>query len=429
MKAKLTKAVVEGALPAAKRYLIRDAGDGAVKGFALKVEPSGHRAFVFIYRTRGGRRVTPSRVSIGPYSSSLTVAEARGRALELKRRVHAGEDPAQDFRVQKAQDRAQLSLTATREAGRVELVVAAYTAMLKRRARPLRALGRLEAYFRQYLIGTEQDPGPWRGRPIQDIRASDVRDILRGMVEMGRVSSIRHVLHAVSPMFDFAVAEEHIKENPARGIRPRDFGCVQAPRGRVLNRNELRAVWAAADKIGYPFGPFFKLLILTGQRRNEVAGMRLDELDLAAKVWLIPGWRTKNGEPHVVHLSALALEIIAGLPKPRGGLLFTTNGKTAISGFSRAKIILDRECHVPNWVPHDLRRTLVTACCDDLKVRHEVADKVINHRSGIIRGVAAVYQRAEFLDERRRALEDWGQHVGQIVAHAIRELITQQAAE
>jgi integrase len=211
--------------------------------------------------------------------------------------------------------------------------------------------------------------------------------------------------------------------NPFRNL---PVSAATTERERVLSDEEVRDIWAAAAATSYPFGPFYQIAILTLQRREEVAGMRWSELSPDGCSWLIPGARMKNGKPHDVHLSPPAREILRLLPRQDGqDLLFSTTGNTPISGFSRAKKALDaavmmmRERHrrpggtssalVP-WRLHDVRRTGVSTLAR-LGVDSVVADKLLGHQAAKLRGVAAVYQRHDFADERAGALETWAGHV------------------
>jgi integrase len=189
-------------------------------------------------------------------------------------------------------------------------------------------------------------------------------------------------------------------------------------RDRVLSDVEIKAFWAACERSGWPFGPLFKLLLLTGQRREEVGALRWGEFDLDSGTWTIPATRAKNKKLHDVHLSAFALELLAGLPR-MGDLLFASRG-AAPSGYSKAKGRLD--CFVGEivggtvepWVLHDLRRTTASGMAR-LNIAPHVVDRVLNHVSGTIRGVARIYNRYDYRDERMAALEAWGRHIEALV--------------
>jgi integrase len=171
----------------------------------------------------------------------------------------------------------------------------------------------------------------------------------------------------------------------------------------------LVAIINTARQMGGAFGSIIRMLILTAQRRNEVSEMTWDELDLDSSQWEIPSARTKNEKPHTVHLSEQAASVISGISSI-GSFVFTSNGKTPFSGFSKSKKRLDELSGVTNWRLHDIRRT-VTSGMAKLGIAPHIADKILNHQSGTISGVAAVYQRHEFLEERKTALDVWGNYV------------------
>jgi integrase len=188
-----------------------------------------------------------------------------------------------------------------------------------------------------------------------------------------------------------------------------------------LTDDELQAVWQGAEAIGWPFGAIVRMLILTGQRRGEVAGMRWQELDFDAKTWTLPKERCKNGVEHVVPLSSAAIEILGSLPRIAGELVFSFNGRAVPDGFDRAKKRIDAYIAgrngkpIPAWRLHDLRRTFASGCAR-LGVQLPVVEKLLNHTSGSFRGVAGVYQRHDFAGEQRAAVETWARHVEALVS-------------
>ena len=147
--------------------------------------------------------------------------------------------------------------------------------------------------------------------------------------------------------------------------------------------------------------------------------MTWDELDLEKRVWTIPRERAKNDRAHTVHLSDLAVEIIESVPRQKSRLLFTTNGERHVSGYSRSKTALDRAMGADEWILHDLRRTATTGMAR-LNIPPHVVDKILNHTSGTIRGVAAVYNRFEYLDERKAALVAWASYIGGLIGRDAR---------
>ncbi len=151
------------------------------------------------------------------------------------------------------------------------------------------------------------------------------------------------------------------------------------------------------------------MLVLTAQRRDEVGRLTWDQLDLEKAIWVMPPEHSKNGKPHLVHLSRLAQDLIRKTPR-LGDLVFSGDGEGLFQGYSKAKARLDRLSGVSDWTLHDLRRTVVSGMARQGAAPH-VADKILNHQTGTISGVAAVYQRHEFLHERKMALDTWGQSI------------------
>jgi len=245
--------------------------------------------------------------------------------------------------------------------------------------------------------------------------------------------------------FNWTVEREIITASPMAGLKA---PTAETARDRALNDEEIRLFWAGCDKLGWPFGPMFKLLLLTAQRRDEVRGMEWTEIEPREKrVWAIPREKAKNDRAHEVSLSELAIEIIDGLPRmsrPRtdsagsepSPYVFTTNGERPVSGFSKAKERLDKhmlellcaelgeagkdpgKAEIDGWILHDLRRTAATGMAR-LNIAPHVVDWILNHVSGTIRGVAAVYNRHAYLEERRAALEAWGRYVEGLVRPGI----------
>jgi integrase len=220
----------------------------------------------------------------------------------------------------------------------------------------------------------------------------------------------------------------------------------EQPRDRVLSDDELRWLWCGCDEIGWPFGSLAKLLLLTAQRRDEVAGMEWSEVDLAKRIWTIPKHKAKNGRAHQVHLSDETIEVLRTVTRVGDRLALSTTGVAPISGFSRSKRRLDAAmaetrrkelglpfekegCRyaIPNWTLHDLRRTATTGMAR-LRFPPHVVDKVLNHTGGTIRGVAAIYNQFSYLDERRAALEAWGRQVTGLVTPGAANVVALRAS-
>jgi integrase len=208
----------------------------------------------------------------------------------------------------------------------------------------------------------------------------------------------------------------HPRSIPGR----RRANAHEGSRPRPLSDEELARVILAAREIDARYGDIVELLALTGQRREEVARLAWEELDFSQRIWTIPKERTKNAKPHVVHLSDEAIAVLERRQK-HGTHVFTFHGGRPFQKFSFAKRKLDQLSGVAGWRLHDLRRTCVSGMAR-LGVAPHVADKILNHQSGTISGVAAVYQRHEFLGERKDALDKWGAHVVRTITAMLGEL-------
>jgi integrase len=393
MGVKLTKRVVEAAdAGASDQYL----WDAEVKGFGLKITPAGRKVFVFQYRM-GGRGAKTERYTLGEYKSPYTVDGARGEAVRLLAEVKAGRNPAEAKR---------------RSDSTAPLFGDMAARFVERHAKPNTRDWRKT----EYLLRRDVLPF-WAMRPVSEITRPDVIELIDRVVDRGARVHANRVLAAVRVLFNWALSRGVIEASPAAGVKAPG---AETARERVLAENELREVWRAADTTAYPFGPFFKLLILTAQRRDEVAGMRWSEIDATRALWTIPGERAKNAHAHAVALSAPALDILRAIPRLDGSdFVFTTTGSAPISGFSKAKARLDRASGVglsdrDGWRVHDLRRTATTFMAE-MGIAPHVVDKLLNHVSGSIRGVAAVYNRHSYTDERRRGLDAWAQRLAAIV--------------
>ena len=255
----------------------------------------------------------------------------------------------------------------------------------------------------------------WGSRKVDSITKGDVILHLDAMMARGVTVAANRTLAALHLFFAWCERRELVPANPcARVDRP----AAEKPRTRVLSDDELRLFWraTAVERI---FGPMFRLLALTGQRRDEGRAMTWSEVDLNERTWTIPAERTKNGREHAVPLSDAACDLLRKTRRIAGkrGLVFSTNGKTPLSGLSRAKrrldasmITLAREvdanAKIDPWVLHDLRRTCATGMAR-LGIALPVIEKVLNHAIGSFAGIVSVYQHHTYAEEKRNALDVW----------------------
>jgi integrase len=391
-------------LPAARKEI----SDGRIGGLYLVVQPSGAKSWAVRYRAHG----SPKKLTIGPYPA-VDLAAARRRAQEALGEVAGGNDPSAQ---KKAARQAQKAANSTED--RVETVVDEFIRKyLAKKAKPSWAK---EA---ERLLRVEIVPKFGKKR-LGEITRADVRRLLDDIAQRAPITANR-TLAVFRKLCNWAVSKETITASPCAGI---EAPTSERSRDRVLEDDEIGLAWQAFDSIGWPFGPICKLLLLTGARRDEVASMEWRELDLEAKVWRLPEARTKNKRAHEIPLPDAAVAILKALPRIEGkaGLVFSTTGVTAVSGFSRAKSAIDRamvgalretaEAPQP-WVIHDLRRTVATNL-QRLGVKLEVTEAVLNHVSGSRAGIVGIYQRHEYAAEKRAALDAWARRLDEIVTGA-----------
>ncbi len=384
----LTDVSIRKTNPAPTRQEIRD--DGA-PGLYLIVQPTGAKSFAARY-SRNGRVL---KTTIGPYPA-VTLADARRQALQIAAAVASGADPQSDRRAA----RAAANVPAERTVAEVA------DEFLKRHTDEKNG-PRWAAETRRIL---ERNILPLiGGKAVSSVGKADIRDMLDAIKDRGTPIAANRTLSVVAKLFRWALSRSYIDRDPCAGIaKP----ATEQKRDRVLSDGELARVWHAAEAMPYPFGPAVRLLILTGARRDEVGGMRWTEVDLAEKVWTLPGARAKNGVEHVIPLSDAAVGILESMPRigRRDGFVFPMTGLTPISGWSKAKAHLDKASGITGWTIHDLRRTFATGLAG-LMVALPVDEKILNHISGSFGGVAGIYNRHAFANEKRDALDKWAARV------------------
>jgi integrase len=397
--------------------------DAAFRSLALRVTAGGHRSWSLFYRAGGRLR----RFTLGKFPA-LKPAAARREASRILEQVELGKDPQAERKAQRYGRQPDQ-----------ETFGAAVHDYLERHARKHQ---RASTYKETERVLQGDDLKSWQKWQLGSISRRDVNDVIDEITLRAEVQANR-TLAKLRAFFNWAVKKDRIKVSPVEGMEPPN---KEEDRDRVLSDDEIRWLWAACEASGWPFGPLAQLLLLTAQRRDEVASVEWAEVDFKEKLWSIPAKKAKNNNAHLVPLSGAALAILESLPRIGNGLIFTTTGKTAVSGFSRAKRRLDKEMEgarrtslnlplhddayrraigipqnkplpmeIPPWILHDLRRTATTGMAR-LKIAPHVADKVLNHLTGKIKGVAAVYNKFEYLEERRAALETWGWHVENLIA-------------
>jgi integrase len=377
--------------------------DADLRGFGLKMSAKGSKIFLLQYRM-GGRGAATRRFTIGkndPWDAST----ARGEAERLLRLVAMGTDPQQAERDRK---RDEIDLAFAKYA---ERFLADYGV---RQWRP-RTFQSRAADLRRWVIPV------LKSRALPSITRRDIAAVFDGLPSNSPALP-RNVFAVVRKLFSWAQQRGDIERSPCDAMKSPP---AVASRDRVLDDEELMLIASLALSLGKPFGPFIHMLLTTGQRRDEVASMTWDELNQDKQEWSLPAHRTKNNRAHVVPLGDLAIDSLDKLalarPWPRKGLVFTTTASTPISGFSRMKRRLDHFIAkmadhrvVPSWRLHDLRRTMATNL-QRLGVRFEVTEALLNHVGSARSGVAGVYQRHDWREEKRQAIDLWNARLRQML--------------
>jgi integrase len=386
---KLTKSSID-VLPTPSSDVIY--WDAAFPGFGLKVTPKGGKVFVVLYRT-GGAGSKLRKYTIGPYGR-VTLHQARVAA----QKVFAAKLEGRDLAAEKREARRRVV------ADRVEDLLETFILQHVSQNR--------SAYEISRLLRREMGK-PWSGRSIHEITKRDVVDVISAIEQRRAPGTANKTLKVIKTFLRWCVGRAVLDRSPAEGV---PMPAKVVTRDRVLTDGELAQVILAARQMSGPYGGIVELLALTGQRREEVAAMTWGELDLHRRVWTLPKSRTKNAKEHAVHLSEQSMAVLLRTTV-RGPFVFTVLGSKPFREFSRTKRQIDEFSGVTGWRLHDLRRTCVSGMAR-LGIPPHVADKILNHQSGTISGVAAVYQRHDFLDERNDALERWGAHVAKIAVDA-----------
>ena len=390
---RLTKPTVSALkLPDGKSEMI--VFDSLLPGFGIRIRAGGKRTWIAQYRMGAKQR----RVSLGS-AEAMDPDEARRRARDVIAKVQLGGDPQVDKQRARAQAHDTLGtcigkyLSNYAERNMAPRTLAEVRRSLNKHWKPLHETGvhkiiRVSVASRLSEIGKENGP----------FAANRARAYLSGF-------------------FSWAVEQGFVEDNPVRGT-----GRIakEVTRDRVLSDAELRLIWEHSGSGEY--GVIVKLLLLTGQRREEIAAMQWDELDLANGLWSMGSGRTKNKRKHVITLSALVLELMQGVEHRGDRALCFGRRKGPFSGWSKAKSGLNERITaalrtenpkakpMSAWRLHDLRRTAATRMAD-LGVQPHVVEAVLNHVSGYKAGIAGVYNHAAYSSEKKAALTLWSEHV------------------
>jgi integrase len=357
--------------------------DRRLPGFCLRVSEKGRKSFCLLYRVNGIKR----RLTIGPYTGAGSLKAARDRARKALMAAAEGRDPASE------------KTQARRKGDTVGEVVEDYWRL---------HLAGLKDGSKARRILDQEVVARWRYRRIGQVTRRDIIEVVDEVAARGTTGHADKVRAWVHALMNWCLSRDLIEANPAAALRRPHKTRI---RSRVLGDEELRAIWMAAEELGYPFGPATQLLMLTGQRRGEVCCMRWSDVDLKERLWVMGD--TKGGRPHAVPLVPRACAILGGLPR-LGPYVFTTRGDRAISGLSKCKLRLNKTSGVQDWVLHDFRRTVRTAL-PRLGFEKHICDRVLGH---VTPDVSRHYDFWAYLPQKRAALAAWAEALERIIEGA-----------
>jgi integrase len=391
MRKKLTTKTIDALPPAkGKRYEVRDT---VLPGLHIRVSAKGGKVWYLATRVEGRMR----RIKLGAYPV-ISLSDARQRAQGILRDIALG-------------------AYAESDPGSPE--------------GPTPTLGDIIPQFIDRHA--KRHTKDWKGtqsvllrmkklhsKPIDQIKRADVVRELEAMIADieetgGKGTRANRGLAAIKKLYSWCIDQGIVEISPVAALKPL---IKEVARDRWLADDEIKSFWRGCETEDYPFEQFGKLLLLTGQRLREISDMRWSEIDLEKGTLTLKGSRTKNGTTHVLPLSPQAVTILSEMPRfLDSDYVFTTTGTTPISGYGRFKQRLDVfvGLDADDWRFHDLRRTAATNMAI-IGVQPHIIEAVLNHKTGIVSGVAAVYNRYAYVDEKREALERWANRVAELTA-------------
>ena len=379
--------------------------DSLMTGLYLIVQPTGRKSWQVRYRFGAKHR----RMTLGKFPL-LSLGDARAKARETLIAAQDGRDPAGEKEAEKAA-RIEVELSGRDKVGTL------FEQFGKRHLSKLKSGETVKREMLRHVIAV------WGERDIHDISKRDVIDLLDGIADSGRIVSANRVRAYVNKFLNWCVERDVIDQSPAMGVKPI---AKEKSRERVLTDDEIRWLWMACTRQGQPWGHLGKLLLLTGQRLGEVSKMTDHEVD--GDLWHLDASRTKNARAHDVPLSCAARDVLESVERVKGtaGYVFTTTGRSPLQGYHKGRSYLAQRMaeiaseergeaiEIPHWTFHDLRRTAATGMAK-LGIPVRVTEAVLNHVSGTAGGIVSVYQRHDYADEKRDALNAWGSMVVDLV--------------
>ena len=374
---------------------------GPPAGLYLVVQTTGKKTWAYRYRWNGVTR----KLTFKRRYPDMSLAAARAEAEIARAKLGGGIDPADPLAAPERDP---------------ETVPAVIIEFISRKVAKTKTRREVER-----ILSREIMPAWSHRHHISDVSRADVLRLIDGISDRHAPTMANKVLSVAKRLFSWCVERGLIETSPVAPVRSPN---KELSRDRVLLSGELAEVWQASEQLGYPFGPFYQILILTAQRRGEVAALRWQDMDLESGLWTMAAAHTKSGRPHDVPLSGPVLGILGSIARFDGDYVFsTTSGADYIRGFSGAKTRLDAAilearggqdpaaAAMAHWTIHDLRRSAATHMAAANNVAPHVLSSLLGHSPGRTMGISAVYIRHRYLEERRQALEAWANHVLDLV--------------
>ena len=374
--------------------------DDTIGGFGVRLRAGGKKTWVAVYRI--GRQTR--RVSIGD-ASVVSTEYARNAAREILSKARLREDV--QARRNQERDRQEITVSAV-----IEMYVDQYVAV--------RQKARTQLETKRHLLVH------WRDQHERPIHHLSQRDIAAGLARIAKDNgpiAANRARSAISGLFVWAMRQGLVDQNPVAATAP---PSLEKSRIRVLTDQEIALVWQnTTDSCDY--NSIIRLLLLTGQRRQEVGAIEWCEIDFRKMIWTLPRERTKNGLQHEVPLCSIAMSILESLPRNPDRPLIFGQGAGGFSGWSKSKERLDHRIMIDlsnkagavdaeplsKWVVHDLRRTVITGMAE-IGIQPHIIEAIVNHASGHKAGVAGIYNRASYAEEKRAALDRWSGHIASL---------------
>jgi integrase len=403
-KRTLTDRLIKSLKPA-KPEARYDVMDSVVPGLGIRVTSNGAKTFVLVARFPGSKN--PTRRALGEYDA-LTLTKARQKARDWLELIGRGIDPRNEEERQRAAELRQRKST----------FAAVAEDFIKDKLAGERKGREVERDIRREFLPR------WGKLPISQVTEDHIREVVKAAKDRGAPYQAHNLLTTARRLFSWAIDQRAygLESSPCDRLRPKKLIGQKNPRTRTLKNDEWRALWRATECLGYPYGPLFQILALTGQRKSEVGEARWREFDLDQKLWTIPPERMKADAAHEVPLTDGVIEILKSLPRfNKGDHLFSTDfGAKPVNGFSKGKARLDQAMvaelgrAIDPYVIHDIRRSMRTGL-SALPVSDLVRELVIAHTKP---GLHKVYDQHAYADEKRRALDLWAARLRNIVASA-----------